>query len=179
MSSLPDGDDAVDVGDTHIFLLRRLALHPVLLDVVEALLLAAEPDDDRVGDDVLGKVHDVRVVGGGEEHHLALGRQLLVDADALVLVPLRGNHHVCLVQDEDPDLLDIEEAELERPVQDLPRRPDDDVVVDLAPPGDLLSLDRVPQRDFGRELRHLGSHLAGLQCELVCRGQAEDLEDKT
>ena len=94
-------------------------------------------------------------------------------------MPLRGDHHVRLVQDKDPDLLDVKEAELERPVQHLSRRPDYNMVADLAPSGDLLSLDRVPQRDLRRELRHLGSHLAGLQCKLVRGGQAEDLEDKT
>ena len=35
----------------------------------------------RIGDDVLGEVHDVGVVRGREEHHLTAGRQLLLDAD--------------------------------------------------------------------------------------------------
>ncbi len=39
----------------------------------------------RVRHDVLGEVHDVLVVGGGEEHHLAALGEHLLDADRLVL----------------------------------------------------------------------------------------------
>jgi hypothetical protein len=39
----------------------------------------------RVGNYVLGKVHDVLVVGSREEHNLAVWRQALVDPDRLVL----------------------------------------------------------------------------------------------
>ncbi len=42
--------------------------------------------------------------------------------DALILVALCGDHNVGLVQHEHGDLLQIEELELEAPVQRLPRR---------------------------------------------------------
>ena len=71
------------------------------------------------------------------------------------LVSLSGNHHICLVKDKYFNLLDIKEAELERPVKHLSGGADDDVVTDLAAAGDLLSLDGVPQGDFGSELGHL------------------------
>ena len=59
---------------------------------------------------------------------------------------------------------------------DLPRRSDDDVVLDAGPPGHLLSPDRVPDGDLGGELGHLGGHLAGLEGELVRGGEAQNLE---
>jgi hypothetical protein len=49
-------------------------------DVLSALFFATETNYHWIHDDVFGKVHDVLSVGGREEHHLALGRQRLVDA---------------------------------------------------------------------------------------------------
>ena len=70
------------------------------LDVVHALLLPPQLDGDWVGHDVLGKVHHVLIVGGGEEDHLTLGTEIFVDPDGLVLVTLGGDHHVSLVQSD-------------------------------------------------------------------------------
>lgn len=55
-------------------------------------------------------------------------------------------------------------------------RSDDDVVGDLAAPGDLLAPDGVPDGDLRRELGHLGRHLASLQRQLVRRGQTQHLK---
>ena len=61
------------------------------------------------------------------------------------LVSLSSNHHIRLVQDKYSNFLDVEETELEGPVQDFSRRANDDVVIDLAPARNLLSFDRVPR----------------------------------
>ena len=55
-----------------------------------------------------------------------------MNANALVLVALDGDHHVRLVQHKHVDLLEVKEVELDvGPVEDLARRADDDVFCEL------------------------------------------------
>ena len=55
---LGDGDGSVDVAEGLELLLLAGALHVVLLDGVQRLLLALQLDDVWVGDDALGEVPD-------------------------------------------------------------------------------------------------------------------------
>lgn len=61
---------------------------------------------------------------------------LLMYPDALILVALRGNHHIGLVQHENADFLDVECTILADPVQHFARCADQNVVVHLAVPFD-------------------------------------------
>ena len=78
---LTDSDDAVDVGDGRELGLGGRAVDPVLADVVHGFVFALQRNDDRIRDDVFRKVHDVLVVSGAEQHHLAVAGQVLVDPD--------------------------------------------------------------------------------------------------
>ena len=97
---LANGDHAVDVGDAAILGIRVIAVDVILLDVAHGLLLPPQLDGDGVGHNVLCEIHHVLIVSGGEEKHLTLGTEVLVDPDGLVLVSLSGDHHVCLVQSD-------------------------------------------------------------------------------
>ena len=116
---LTNGHDTVDVGDGDELGLGGGAVNPVLANVIDRLFFASEPDDDGVSNDVFGKGHDGKVISGAEQHHLAGGRQVLVDADGLVLVALSGDHHVGLVQHEHRNLLQVKESILDGPVKNL------------------------------------------------------------
>lgn len=175
-NGLSNGDDAVDILNRLVFLVFRVTANVVLLDVVQRLLFTEkprkhsewrirerergqserfavyEPHNNRIGNDVLGELHDLFVVRGGEEHHLTgLGKMpasqskyevseqsrvvfseidLLVNANALILVALRGNHHVGLVQHEDRDFLHINHLELDHPVEYLAGCSDNYVIGD-------------------------------------------------
>ena len=59
------------------------------------------------------------IVRSREEEHLTDWTEIFVDSDALVLVTLSGDHHIRLVQHEHRDLLQVEELELDAPVQNL------------------------------------------------------------
>uniref|UniRef100_A0A8C4ZW28 Uncharacterized protein n=1 Tax=Gadus morhua TaxID=8049 RepID=A0A8C4ZW28_GADMO len=117
---LGDGDGSVDVAEGLELLLLAGALHVVLLDGVQRLLLALQLDDVWVGDDALG------------EHTEWCPRPL--DADALVLVALRGDHDVRLVQHKHLDHLGVDELKLDAPVQHGPRGADDDLLLELHAP---------------------------------------------
>lgn len=52
-----------------------------------------------------------------------------MDAYALVAVPLRGDHHIRLVQDEHGDLLGVDEMVLGAPVEDGARRSDHNLLL--------------------------------------------------
>lgn len=56
-----------------------------------------------------------------------------LDTDALVLVPLGGNHDICFIQDKDFDFLGINELQLGAPVQDSARGANDDLLCYLLP----------------------------------------------
>ena len=72
---LGDGDGSVDVAERLELLLLAGALHVVLLDGVQSLLLALQLDDVGVRDDALGEVPHRLLEGGREEQHLAVLRQ--------------------------------------------------------------------------------------------------------
>lgn len=54
-----------------------------------------------------------------------------LNADALVLVSLCGDHHISLVQNKHFDLFRVNELQLNAPVQNRPRCADDDLLLDL------------------------------------------------
>ena len=65
---------------------------------------------------------------------------------------LGGDHDVRLVKHEDGNFLQIEEFELDTPIQHLAGCPDDDVIGDLGSPGDLFTPDGVPNGEVWAEL---------------------------
>lgn len=54
-----------------------------------------------------------------------------LNADALVLVSLCGDHDISLVQNKHFDLFRVDELQLDAPVQNCPRCADDDLLLDL------------------------------------------------
>lgn len=54
-----------------------------------------------------------------------------LNADALVLVSLCGDHDISLVQNKHFDLFRVDELQLNAPVQNRPRCADDDLLLDL------------------------------------------------
>uniref|UniRef100_A0A8U8B7W9 Uncharacterized protein n=1 Tax=Geospiza parvula TaxID=87175 RepID=A0A8U8B7W9_GEOPR len=89
---LTDGEAAIEVAE-------------VLPDVAQGELLLTQLDHDGVGDDPLRK----------EQQHLAQSSP--VDADALTGEALRVDHDVSLIQHEQGDLCQVQDALLEAPVQ--------------------------------------------------------------
>uniref|UniRef100_A0A8D2PZT2 Uncharacterized protein n=1 Tax=Varanus komodoensis TaxID=61221 RepID=A0A8D2PZT2_VARKO len=115
---LRNGNGTVDVAECMEFLFSAVAQDIVLLDGVQRLLLPFQLDDVGV-----------------RNHFLASP----LDADALVLVSLGGDHDICLIQDKDSDLLGVNELELGAPVQDRAWRANDDLL------GNLLAVNRASQ----------------------------------
>lgn len=152
---LCDGEAAVQIAERRELVLLLLAQHVELLDRVQRLLLALQPDDVWVGNHLLRKPPHRVLKGGGEQEHLTVpgqlsaggenGRRSLlwdgsslfecdrflppVDTDALVPVTLRGDHHVGLVQHKHADLLGVDDFVFGAPVQDGAWSPDDNVVL--------------------------------------------------
>uniref|UniRef100_A0A8C6XZG8 Uncharacterized protein n=1 Tax=Naja naja TaxID=35670 RepID=A0A8C6XZG8_NAJNA len=127
---LGDGDGPVDVAEGLELLLPAVAEDVILLDGVQRLLFPLQLDDVGVGNHLLGKLPHRVLEGGREEQHLPLLPSPL-DADALVLVPLGGDHDIGLIQNKHPDLFGVNELELGTPVQDGARCADDDLFGDL------------------------------------------------
>uniref|UniRef100_A0A8C4CGB6 Uncharacterized protein n=1 Tax=Denticeps clupeoides TaxID=299321 RepID=A0A8C4CGB6_9TELE len=187
---LCDGDGAVNVAQRGELLLFAVAQDVVLLDVVQGLLFALQLDDVGVGHDPLGEPPHRVLERGGEEQHLAVPgqagrfrRRSPLDADALVLVSLRGDHNVGLIEHENLDLLGVDELQLVAPVQDGARRADDDVLLNLLPsvrePRTFIAANGVGQLHFGIELSHLLDHLSQLFKRLdgVERGAGVSLQN--
>uniref|UniRef100_A0AAY4D9C5 Uncharacterized protein n=1 Tax=Denticeps clupeoides TaxID=299321 RepID=A0AAY4D9C5_9TELE len=132
---LGDGDGTIDVAQCLELLLLAVAVDVILLDCVQGLLLPFQFDDVGFGDYSLGKVPHALLKRGGKQQHLTvLGQHPRMtwkpvknpplDADALVLVTLCGNHDVGLVQHKHLDLLGVDEPEFRAPVQHCTRRAD-------------------------------------------------------
>uniref|UniRef100_A0A8C9NYW0 Uncharacterized protein n=1 Tax=Serinus canaria TaxID=9135 RepID=A0A8C9NYW0_SERCA len=101
---LTDGETAVEVAE-------------VLPDVAQGELLLTQLDHDGVGDDPLRK----------EQQHLAQSSP--VDADALTGEALRVDHDVSLIQHEQGDLCQVQDALFEAPVQGGARCSNDDLLL--------------------------------------------------
>jgi hypothetical protein len=125
---LTDGDDAINIGNCLVFNVLIAALDVILLDVVQNFFFLLKSNRDGEGNRHLSEIHDVLLVSCAEQHHLTLRRALFVQANALILMTLLSNHDVSLVQDEDVDFGQIECAELKRPIENLARRADYDVI---------------------------------------------------
>ena len=72
---LPNGDGPVDVRESLELVVLVAALDVVLLDVVEALLLTPQLDDEGVVDDGLSKLHHLFVVRCREQQQLTVTPQ--------------------------------------------------------------------------------------------------------
>uniref|UniRef100_A0A8C1ET61 Uncharacterized protein n=1 Tax=Cyprinus carpio carpio TaxID=630221 RepID=A0A8C1ET61_CYPCA len=123
--SLCDSNGSVDVTECIELVLFAVTEHVVLLDSVQGLLFTFKLDDVGIWHDPLSKLPH-RVLKGGREK---LSSPL--NADALVLVSLCGDHHISLVQNKHFDLFRVNELQLNTPVQNRPRCADDDLLLDL------------------------------------------------
>ncbi|MFT7812897.1 hypothetical protein AGIG_G18398 [Arapaima gigas] len=127
---LCNGYSPVDVAKCQELLLLVAAEHIVLLDSVQRFLLPFQFDDIGVRHDPLCELpHRVLKAFTTPGSKICLP----LDAYALVLVALCGNHDISLVQDKHLDLLGVDELELYAPVQHCARSADDNLFLDLHP----------------------------------------------
>uniref|UniRef100_A0A672NXW9 Uncharacterized protein n=1 Tax=Sinocyclocheilus grahami TaxID=75366 RepID=A0A672NXW9_SINGR len=123
--SLCYSDGSVDVTECVELVLLAVAEHVVLLDSVQGLLFTFKLDDVGIWHNPLSKFPH-RVLKGGREK-----LRSPLNADALVLVSLCGDHHISLVQNKHFDLFRVNELQLNAPVQNRPGCADDDLLLDL------------------------------------------------
>uniref|UniRef100_A0A8D2M6L7 Uncharacterized protein n=1 Tax=Zonotrichia albicollis TaxID=44394 RepID=A0A8D2M6L7_ZONAL len=140
---LGDGDGPVDVTESPELLIPVIAQHIVLLDGVQGLLLTLQFDNVWP--------------------HCPCP-SVPLNADALVLVALGGDHHICLIQHKHLDLLGIDEFQFGTPVQHGAGRADDDLLRDLL----------IRKFQLWVEVPHLFNHFSCLKCQLVCWGKSEN-----
>uniref|UniRef100_A0A6I8RDW2 Uncharacterized protein n=1 Tax=Xenopus tropicalis TaxID=8364 RepID=A0A6I8RDW2_XENTR len=169
---LRDGYGAVDVAQSSELILAAMALDVVLLDGVQSLLLPLQLDDVGFRHNLLGKSPHRFFKSSGEEKHLAVPGQhppishSLLDADALILVSLSGDHHVCFIEHKHLNLLGINKPEFGAPVEHRSRRADNNMLWNLLPALHsiltFLSSHSVGQFDIG-ELPHLFNNLPKAQ----------------
>uniref|UniRef100_A0A8C8DUV0 Uncharacterized protein n=1 Tax=Oryzias sinensis TaxID=183150 RepID=A0A8C8DUV0_9TELE len=129
---LCNSEGPVEIIESLQLVLFVLARHVKLLDVVQGLLLAPQPDDVGLRNHPLCKLPQRLLEGRGEEQHLAVFAQNSpLDSDALVPEALSGDHHVGLVQHKHADFLEVDHLVLGAPVQECSRRSDDDLLLQL------------------------------------------------
>lgn len=123
------------------------------------------------------------------------GSGLLMDSNALILMPLRRNHNVCFVQHKYRNFLDIENSILGAPIENFSRRANDDVLADLFTTTNwkqftvqnswntfknspathtIFTTDSKPNFD-GAKLSHFSRHFTGLDGQLISWRQAQHL----
>uniref|UniRef100_A0A803WFG2 Uncharacterized protein n=1 Tax=Ficedula albicollis TaxID=59894 RepID=A0A803WFG2_FICAL len=160
---LTDDEAAVEVAEGPVLLVQALAHHEVLPDVAEGELLLPQLDHNGVRDDPLRK----------EQQHLAepsWQQSSPVDADALTGEALHVDHDVGLVQHEQGDLCQVQDALFEAPVQCGARCSNDD-----------LLLQRCALQNFhldvSAEFPNGPHHLPDLQSQLIGGSQAEALQE--
>lgn len=98
-----------------------------------------------------------------------------MNANALILVALRRDHHIGLVQHKHRDLLHVQHLELQRPIENLARRADNNVIGDGLIARHLLAAHRKAQLDLRTILGHFGGHLARLDGQLEGGRQTQHL----
>uniref|UniRef100_A0A3Q3F4K7 Uncharacterized protein n=1 Tax=Labrus bergylta TaxID=56723 RepID=A0A3Q3F4K7_9LABR len=154
---LCDGEAAVQITESRELVLLLPTEHIELLDGVQRLLLAFQPDDIWLRNHLLCKPPHRVLEGGREKEHLTVlcfsERNKPVDANALVPVTLCRNHHICLVQHKHCDLLWVNELVFGAPVEDRAWCSNDNLLLQL---------------DASIKLPHLLNDLTDLQSELVC-----------
>uniref|UniRef100_A0A4W4DVP9 Uncharacterized protein n=1 Tax=Electrophorus electricus TaxID=8005 RepID=A0A4W4DVP9_ELEEL len=131
---LCNGDHPVDVTERTKLVFFIVAEHVILLYGVQGLFLPLQFDNVGIRNDPPSELPHSVFEGGGEEQHLTVPGQrdlLPLDADALVLMALRGDHDVGLVQHEHADLLGVHQLELEEPVEHGPGRANHYLLLDL------------------------------------------------
>lgn len=101
---LSDRNHAINVRNRLIFDVLIATLDVILFDVVQDFFLLLQSDGDGRWNDELCKFHDLLVVRGAKQHHLAFLREILVQSYALILMTLLCNHHVGFVQNENANL---------------------------------------------------------------------------
>uniref|UniRef100_A0A8C0V521 Uncharacterized protein n=1 Tax=Cyanistes caeruleus TaxID=156563 RepID=A0A8C0V521_CYACU len=171
---LGNGDGTVDVTQSPELLISVVAQNIILLDGVQGLLLTLQFDNVWVRNNFLSKLPH-RIL---ESAPLSLWHcSVPLNADALVLVALGGDHHICLIQHEHLDLLGVYEFQFGAPVQHGAGRADYDLLRDLLP--SLHCRDRrkgCSRFQLWVEVSHLFNHFSCLKCQLVCWGKAQTLQ---
>uniref|UniRef100_A0A8C1V875 Uncharacterized protein n=1 Tax=Cyprinus carpio TaxID=7962 RepID=A0A8C1V875_CYPCA len=168
--SLCDSDSSVDVTECVELVLFAVAEHVVLLDSVQGLLFSLKLDDVGIWHNPLCKFPHRVLKGGREDSPL--------NADALVLVSLCGDHHIGLVQNKHFDLFGVDELQLNAPVQNRPRCADDDLLLDLNATLHWQRAQHICQFDFWIKLAHLLNDFPRLQSQLICGRNAQTLQDR-
>uniref|UniRef100_A0A8C9L639 Uncharacterized protein n=1 Tax=Serinus canaria TaxID=9135 RepID=A0A8C9L639_SERCA len=163
---LGNGDGPVDVTESPELLISVIAQDIILLDGVQGLLLALQFDNVWEHLAVPGE-HSER-----EITPLSLCPSVPLNADALVLVALGGDHHICLIQHEHLDLLGIYEFQLGTPVQHGAGCADYDLII----PSFLFVV--ICKFQLRVKVSHLFNHFSCLKCQLVCWGKAQTLEEQ-
>uniref|UniRef100_A0A8C5TZL6 Uncharacterized protein n=1 Tax=Malurus cyaneus samueli TaxID=2593467 RepID=A0A8C5TZL6_9PASS len=150
---LGDGDGTIDVTESPELLISVIAQHVILLDGVQGLLLTLQLDNVW--------------------EHLA---SVPLNADALVLVALRGDHHICLIQHKHLDLLGIYELQFGTPVQHGAPFPHS--CLWCFPLLTFVASNSVREFQLRVKVSHLFNHFSCLKCQLVCWGKAQTLEEQ-
>uniref|UniRef100_A0A8D2QNU2 Uncharacterized protein n=1 Tax=Zosterops lateralis melanops TaxID=1220523 RepID=A0A8D2QNU2_ZOSLA len=158
---LGDGDGAVDVTESPELLISVIAQNIILLDGVQGLLLALQLDN----------------VWEHLAPHCPCVPSVPLNADALVLVALGGNHHISLIQHKHLDLLGIYEFQFGTPVQHGAGCADDDLLRDLLIIPSFLFV-VVGEFQVRVKVSHLFNHFPCLKCQLVCWGKAQTLKEQ-
>uniref|UniRef100_A0A8D2JP34 Uncharacterized protein n=1 Tax=Sciurus vulgaris TaxID=55149 RepID=A0A8D2JP34_SCIVU len=110
-NGLANGDAAINVAQSLIFVFPVLTQYVILSDVVQGQLLFAQLDDIRVRNDSLSKLPHRVLKCCREQEHLAFGGQK----------SLGVNHHICFIQDKHTNLSQINQFSLKTPIEDSPR----------------------------------------------------------
>uniref|UniRef100_A0A3Q1CSP6 Uncharacterized protein n=1 Tax=Amphiprion ocellaris TaxID=80972 RepID=A0A3Q1CSP6_AMPOC len=145
-----------------------LTVHIELFNVIQRLLFPLQLDDIGVRNHSLCKPPHRVLKGCREKEHLTVLCQL--SASALVLMTLRGNHHISLVQHKHSNFLGVNVLVLCAPME-KPNYTCGQLLTSVPTNG-------VLHFHIWTELPHLLNYLTDLQCKLVRWRDTEALKDK-
>uniref|UniRef100_A0A8C4HDY9 Uncharacterized protein n=1 Tax=Dicentrarchus labrax TaxID=13489 RepID=A0A8C4HDY9_DICLA len=152
--------------------------HVELLDGVQRLLFALQPDNIGIGNHLLCKPPHRVLEGCREKQHLtvSLKGNPPMDTYALVPVTLCGDHHISLVQHKHGDLLGFDEPVLGAPVEDCAWCSNDNLLLQLDYGYILTSVapNTVGKFHIRAVFPHLLDDLSNLQSKLVCWRDAKN-----
>uniref|UniRef100_A0A674HIF1 Uncharacterized protein n=1 Tax=Taeniopygia guttata TaxID=59729 RepID=A0A674HIF1_TAEGU len=177
---LGDGDGTIDVTESPELLISVIAQNIILLDGVQGLLLALQFDNVWVRNNFLSKLPH-RILKSGHRSRLQPHCPcplIPLNADALVLVTLGGDHHICLIQHEHLDLLGIYEFQFGTPVQHGARSSFPHSCLWCFPLLTFVASDSIRKFQLRVKVSHLLNHFSCLKCQLVCWGKAQTLEEQ-
>uniref|UniRef100_A0A3Q1GPC7 Uncharacterized protein n=1 Tax=Acanthochromis polyacanthus TaxID=80966 RepID=A0A3Q1GPC7_9TELE len=159
------GKAPIQITERRELCLLVLTGHIELFNVVQRLLFPLQLDDIGVRNHSLRKPPHRVLKGCREKEHLTVLCQL--SASALVLMTLRGNHHISLVQHKHSNLLGVNVLVLGAPVK-------------YYNCGHLLTsvpTNGVLHFHIWTKLPHLLNYFANLQCKLVRRRDTKTLKE--